>query len=389
MKKIIATLLATTLAVATLAGCTVKDTSKDNVKNNESVVIVDSNDEKLVEIKAKIAEKAGIDEVDKTVIMNIAGYELTLAEYEYLYFSQLNNALRYSMYYGFEMLESEEFIQQMTDMFAKEVKTAPIVLALAAENGISMTDEEIKTTVLDVYDQMKEQYGEEFETVFADKATPTVNSILYYNYIYGLYNKLMSVYTVTDEMKAECKAKAEEVLAKAKNGEDFDALITEFNEDPGMTTYTDGYYFSYGEMVEAFETTSFALADNEISGLVETPYGYHIIKRLPVDDEFKETSTYKEVYESLSAEYEGEELDAKLAEYVRAKHVLIQFPDASNLFYEAMEAKAAELERVNVENFDELVAPVHAEAEETYNEYKAEFQAMLNATKETTEPTEE
>ena len=348
MKKIIATLLATTLAVTALTGCTVKKTNNDN-SNDNNVVISDVQKASLEEIKAKIADKAGVDEVDKTIVMNISGYNLTLA--------------------GFEMLESEEFIQQMTDMFAKEVKTAPIVLALAAENGISMTDEEIKTTVLDVYDQMKEQYGEEFDTVFADKATPTVNSILYYNYIFGLYDKVMAEYSVTEEMKAECKAKAEEVLAKAQNGEDFDALIAEYNEDPGMTSYTDGYYFSYGEMVEAFETASFALADNEISGIVETPYGYHIIKRLPVDDEFKATSTYQNVVNSLSSNSEIEDVDAKLAEYVRAKHVLIQFPDASNLFYEAMEAKAAELERVNVENFDELVAPVHAEAAEVYAEY--------------------
>lgn len=83
----------------------------------------------------------------------------------------------------------------------------------------------------------------------------------------------------TDEEKAEAKKKAEEVLAKAKNGEDFDKLIAEYNEDPGATD--EGYTFANdGTMVQEFADASFALSIDEISDLVETDYGYHIIKRL-------------------------------------------------------------------------------------------------------------
>ena len=84
---------------------------------------------------------------------------------------------------------------------------------------------------------------------------------------------------LTDESKAETKKLAEEVLLKAKNGEDFDALIAEYNEDPGMDD--DGYTFANdGTMVQSFADASFALKTGEISDLVETPYGYHIIKRI-------------------------------------------------------------------------------------------------------------
>lgn len=75
------------------------------------------------------------------------------------------------------------------------------------------------------------------------------------------------------------KAKAEEILARAKNGEDFDALMEEFNEDTGEPE--TGYTFGPGEMMPAFEEASFKLKINEISDLVETSYGYHIIKRVP------------------------------------------------------------------------------------------------------------
>ncbi len=75
------------------------------------------------------------------------------------------------------------------------------------------------------------------------------------------------------------KALAEEVLARLQNGEDFDALFAEFNEDPGATEA--GYTFTQGTMVPEFEEAAFALKIGEMSGLVETEYGYHIIKRIP------------------------------------------------------------------------------------------------------------
>jgi len=74
-------------------------------------------------------------------------------------------------------------------------------------------------------------------------------------------------------------ALAQSVLERAKNGEDFDALVDEFNEDPGATK--EGYTFGPGEMAAEFETASFALKIGEISDIVETTYGYHIIKRIP------------------------------------------------------------------------------------------------------------
>ncbi len=77
----------------------------------------------------------------------------------------------------------------------------------------------------------------------------------------------------------EALAKATDIANRAKSGEDFDALVAEFNEDPGATK--KGYTFGPGEMVEAFETTSFAMKIGEISDPVKTEYGYHVIKRIP------------------------------------------------------------------------------------------------------------
>ncbi|MGN0606005.1 MAG: peptidylprolyl isomerase [Oscillospiraceae bacterium] len=93
-----------------------------------------------------------------------------------------------------------------------------------------------------------------------------------------------------DKLKKDQKALAEEILTKLKDGEDFDKLIAEYNEDPGEIANEDGsydgYLFTKGEMVEEFETAAFNLGIDEISDIVETSYGYHILKRVDISDDY-------------------------------------------------------------------------------------------------------
>ena len=89
--------------------------------------------------------------------------------------------------------------------------------------------------------------------------------------------------------KDQAKKLADEVYKKVKKGSDFDKLIEEYGEDPGMTAYPEGYIFTSGEMVAEFEKATLALEEGKISEIVETSYGYHIIKRLPLPDANEET----------------------------------------------------------------------------------------------------
>ena len=96
----------------------------------------------------------------------------------------------------------------------------------------------------------------------------------------------------TDAEKAEIRTKAEGVLAKAQAGEDFVELVKQYSEDPGSKD-NGGLYenFARGQMVKPFEDASFSLPVGGLSGLVETSFGYHIIK---IVERKKESRTFEE-----------------------------------------------------------------------------------------------
>lgn len=83
----------------------------------------------------------------------------------------------------------------------------------------------------------------------------------------------------SEDQKKKARDKANEILTKAKGGEDFAKLASEFSEDPGSKPNGgDLGFFQKGKMVPEFEKASFALKPGEVSGVVETQFGYHIIK---------------------------------------------------------------------------------------------------------------
>ncbi len=107
---------------------------------------------------------------------------------------------------------------------------------------------------------------------------------------------------------AQAEAKAQKILDDIKGGADFDELMNANSEDPGLATAPDGYVFTTGEMVPEFEESAFSLAEDEVSGLVKTDYGIHILKRVPFDMSGSQELSAMENIESQLASPELETL---------------------------------------------------------------------------------
>lgn len=103
----------------------------------------------------------------------------------------------------------------------------------------------------------------------------------------------------SDEGKVIVKNLAQDILDRVKAGEDFDALMSEFSKDPGLLGAPDGYVFPRGQMVPEFEEAAFSMKPGEVSGLVETVYGYHILK---LEEEIPaEQFSFEKVREDIKA----------------------------------------------------------------------------------------
>ena len=88
----------------------------------------------------------------------------------------------------------------------------------------------------------------------------------------------------TDDDKESVRLSAQSVLDQLHDGADFSVLAKEYSKDSGSAENGgDLGFFSKGEMVAAFEEIAFTMQPGEISGLVETPFGFHIIKLIAIE----------------------------------------------------------------------------------------------------------
>jgi peptidyl-prolyl cis-trans isomerase D len=137
-------------------------------------------------------------------------------------------------------------------------------------------------------DQLKVQYQKNIQ----DYQVP--------NRVHVEHILLMTVGNKTDAEVEEIKKKAEDVLKQARSGAKFEDLAKKYTEDPGTKDKGgDLGWLVQGQTVPEFEKAAFSLQKGQISDLVRTQYGFHIIKA--IDKETAHTKSFDEVKESLRA----------------------------------------------------------------------------------------
>lgn len=129
--------------------------------------------------------------------------------------------------------------------------------------GVDASDEDIKTYI---------------ESKYSDGETIDMNEYDTSHILFSFSNEDGT--SMDDAQKAELKTKAEGVLARVQAGEDFASLASEFSDDTGTAT-EGGKYVMYndGNTVQEYVDAVLTLSDGQVyAGIVESTYGYHIIK---------------------------------------------------------------------------------------------------------------
>ena len=117
-----------------------------------------------------------------------------------------------------------------------------------------------------------------------------------------------------ESKKIQARKKIETVQKKVRQGEDFGLLAKANSEGPTAQREGDLGYFNRGRMAKPFEDAAFALNVGEVSGIVETQFGYHLIK--VTDKKPARTISYKEVKPRLEQHLKKEKAKTEIQDYI-------------------------------------------------------------------------
>ena len=280
----------------------------------------------------------GCNTSNEDIVAVVNGTKITKSDFEK---TALKVGKEYEMIFGEEIWTSEveggkTFKEEFDNEILNVMISQEIVNQQAEKENITVTDEEVANEMssymqmienVDEYNKFMEENGidEEFlknhfrQTLIFDKYRNKIMSETeitendlreYYNTHIDEYKKEeikashILITTLNDmgeplseEETAKKESEAQDILARIKQGEDFEALAKEYSDDKASASNGgDLGYFAKGVMVPEFEEAAFKLEKGQVSDVVKSSFGYHIIK---VDDKREEITSYEDEKENI------------------------------------------------------------------------------------------
>ena len=260
----------------------------------------------------------------ETVVLNIGETPVNWTKYEGA-LSQLVYEL--NAYYGISDLSEEleeglsvaDWALSWTENYLSQLT---LLHQKASEQGLTLTEEDQAEIDADIQEQADAYFDGDVDALFAEMHVPEelyryqAEAALYYDKLFvqafgeagellseedavayvadqGYLNAKHILWLFTDDEGAELsdeekdarRAEAAQVLETLREAQEeqreelFDSLMAQYSQDPGKESYPDGYYFQSGDMVQPFEDAAASLAAGELSELVESDYGVHLLYR--------------------------------------------------------------------------------------------------------------
>ena len=331
-KRLAAGVLACVMTISCLTGCSstsVEETQAQTVKESVSIETAEQT-ETITETAEEVLENAPVD--PETVALSIDGVEVKAPELFYYYYGMKSQVEAMYQAYGIDVdyslfveegLTLGDYLKlqvevQVLNMVFLNTKSSEYPMEFTEdeletiENGLTsffsnvdeetialygFTEENVRTTlensvmsskILDaMVDEQTERLTDEEKEACKYR---TVQHILFlYEAPAETDENGATVETTAEEAesyRASQKAMAEEILARAQAGEDFETLAAEYNEDSGIeySFNKNGQTIDGTQFVEQFVVVGNSLKEGEMA-IAETEYGYHVMKCITENDE--------------------------------------------------------------------------------------------------------
>lgn len=329
MKKWLSLLLVLVMTVTMFAGCGNQTTAEGSGHAGEASGV--------------FYELTGI--APDTVVMTVSGAEITAEEYlywlSYLCASTEYNIISYNAYYGYyanlvnddgsinwdgEFREGQTLAEYVREEAESTIRFYTAIEIMAQKYGAGLDSEDMTAIATNMNNAIQELGGQEQFDLYLEKLgicqstfqDLSASSFLFDNLLLLVleegsdlylkpenYNKyasyadhilLMTIdptsgTPVSPEEMASRKAQMDDFLAQLQASDDmltlFKQIADEYSQDTGRAENPEGYIFTPGTMVESFENAVAALEPGQISGVVESDYGYHIILRKDLQEALK------------------------------------------------------------------------------------------------------